>query len=114
MSIIIKLSSAPAWSITTLVLVCSIVGSCGLCGLFGAMMKINEKQQVSVTNTASTPTITPTPVVKTSPTPEPVGNSDERLQVAADVRHYLRDQDIPATVVASGTTLNVTYNTNSR
>jgi hypothetical protein len=105
-----KKSGLSAWSITTLVLVCSIVGSCGLCGLFGAIVKTDEKQQTSLVNTSSTPTSTPTPTVKTSPTPEPIGSLDARLQVAADVRHYLRDQDIPASVVASGTTLNVTYN----
>lgn len=99
-----------AWSITTLVLVCSIVGSCALCGLFGAIVKTDEKQQTAIVKTSPKPTSTPTPIVKTSPTTEPIGSSDERLQVAADVRHYLRDQDIPATVIASGTTLNVTYN----
>ena len=97
-----KKSGLSAWSITTLVLVCSIIGSCALCGLFGAIVKQDEKQQTSIVNTSSKPTSTPTPA--------PIGSSDERLQVAADVRHYLRDQDIPASVVASGTTLNVTYN----
>lgn len=109
-----KKNGRSAGSIITIVLACTILGSCGLCGLFGAIVKQDEKRQASVVNTSSKPSSTPfntaTPTIKTSPTPEPLGSSDERLQIAADVRHYLRDQDIPASVVASGTKLNVTYN----
>lgn len=105
-----KKSTMSAVGIIAIVLVCSVIGSCALGGFFAALTSKDEKQQPSIVNVASTPTATPMPIVKTSPTPKPIGSSDERLQVAADVRNYLRDQDIPATVVASGTTLNVTYN----
>jgi predicted nucleic acid-binding Zn ribbon protein len=95
-------------AITAIVVVCVLFGSCSICGLFGAMIEQREnKQQTSVIS--ATPTATPVSTAQPSPTPKPVGSNAERLQVAADVRHYLRDQDIPALVVASGSTLNVTY-----
>lgn len=60
---ILPKSGQSAWSVTTIVLVCSIVGSCALCGLFGAIVKKDDKPQTSVTNTASKPTPTPTPEI---------------------------------------------------
>lgn len=38
-----------------------------------------------------------------------IGSTEERLAVAAQIRHHLRDQDIPALVVASGTKLTIHY-----
>ena len=38
-----------------------------------------------------------------------VGTEDERLAVAAEIRHHLRDESIPAYVIASGTKLTVSY-----
>lgn len=55
----------PTWSIVTLVLVCSIIISCFLCGLFGAMMKQDEKTEVTISNTSSTPSVSPKPKQKT-------------------------------------------------
>lgn len=106
---LVKRKGLFGWGETTTILVGTIVGGCVLFGLIALMVKPEEKQQTSATNTASTPTATPKPIIKTSPTPQPIGSLDERLQVAADVRRYLRDQDIPALVIASGTTLSVTY-----
>lgn len=37
------------------------------------------------------------------------GSEEQRLAVAADIRRYLREQDIPAYVVASGTRLSISY-----
>jgi hypothetical protein len=47
--------------------------------------------------------------VQATATPETIGSSEERLAVAAEIRHYLRDQEIPAYVVASGERLIVKY-----
>lgn len=73
-----------------------------------------EKNDTSFVNASSTPLSSQPSLVATTPTtasstPKPLGSDQERLQVAADVRHYLREQDIPATVVAYGTELIVTY-----
>lgn len=126
-----KKSGLSARSYTTISSICLIVGSCALCGLFGAIMQQSEKQQTSVVNatsipsvnatstssarTTSTVSVTSTPsarttsTVKVPPTRKQLGSHSERLQVAADIRNYLKDQDIPALVVAYGTKLYVTY-----
>lgn len=113
-----KKSGLSARSYTTIVSVCLIIGSCALCGLFGAIIQQSEKQQTSVVNatstssavnTTSTPSAKTTSTVKVPPIRKQLGSDSERLQVAADIRNYLKDQDIPALVVAYGTKLNVTY-----
>jgi hypothetical protein len=53
---------------------------------------------------------TPKPLTTLPVSPsQPIGSTEERLAVAAQIRHYLRDQDIPALVVASGTKLTISY-----
>lgn len=39
----------------------------------------------------------------------PVGDAEERLAIAAQIRRDLRDQKTPASVVVNGTKLNVAY-----
>ena len=75
-----------------------------------------------VSQTAS-PAMTPNPTPKTIAHPAspvrpsvkeesgdtPTRNEAQRLARASEVRHYLRDNNIPATVVASGLNLSVQY-----
>lgn len=51
-------------------------------------------------------------VAEKSPTPSPtpeVGSEEQRLAVAAEIRHKLREQEIPANVVNIGTKLTIYY-----
>lgn len=41
--------------------------------------------------------------------PAGLGSDEQRLAAAAEIRHHLRDQNIPAYVVASGTRLTISY-----
>lgn len=103
-----KINNLSAASIAAIILVCVPVGLYSFYNSINAVAEQKEAKQQAAT-VAKSPTPLPSPTPQPSPTPKPIGSVDERLQVAADVRHYLRDQDIPALVVASGSTLNVTY-----
>jgi hypothetical protein len=103
-----KLSSV---ELTAIILISAIVVSCALIGIVAAFGNLSNPQQPVAIAITSTPTPTPSHIPQTSvtPPPQPIGNNEQRLAVAAEIRDYLRDQDIPAYVVASGTKLTISY-----
>jgi hypothetical protein len=100
-----------------LVAVISVFGLLALCGIVASVNSFLNPPKPGTSADASPPVqttpaaapVTPSPQASPTPTQEEVGSDKERLAVAAEIRHYLRDQDIPAYVVASGSELRVYY-----
>jgi hypothetical protein len=92
-----------------IMLISAVVVSCALFGILAASGNLlNQHQSVAIVTTP-TPPSSPSPQASFTPTPQPIGNIEQRLAVASEIRHRLREQDIPAYVVASGTNLTITY-----
>ena len=97
--------------LTAIIIVAVVFGSCALCGIIGIVgsFLIPQKPQSIANSSTPIPVSTQSPTTSIISTPLPIGSNELRLSVAADIRHYLKDQDIPAQVVASGTKLTVNY-----
>ncbi len=66
-------------------------------------LELAKKESKSSASTHTAPKMSNTPAVR------PIGSTEERLSVAAAIRHYMRDQNIPVAVTAIGTELTVHY-----